>query len=100
MRQPLPFTLTVPTALERAGDFSQSTRNGVIRNIFDPLTSTGTSGTRTQFRGQHDPDPSRFDPTALKLLAEMPLPESAGQPGQPAGIQGQPDLLLEFFGAR
>ena len=46
---PLPFTLTVPTALERAGDFSQSTRNGVIRNIFDPMTSTGTSGTRTQF---------------------------------------------------
>jgi hypothetical protein len=74
---PLPFTLTVPTALERAGDFSQSTRNGVIRNIFDPMTSTGSSGTRTQFSfgGRLNViDPARFDATSLKLLAEMPLP--------------------------
>jgi len=81
---PLPFTLTVPTALERAGDFSQSTRNGVIRNIFDPLTSTGTSGTRTQFAGNKI-DASRFDPTALKLLAEMPLPNL---PGSQNNLQG------------
>jgi hypothetical protein len=81
---PLPFTLTVPTALERAGDFSQSTRNGVIRNIFDPLTSTGTSGTRTQFAGNIIPS-NRFDPTALKLLAEMPLPNL---PGSQDNLQG------------
>src|SRR6266550_4476325 len=47
--QPLPFTLTVPTALERVGDFSQSVRicaNGIacIRDIYDPMTSTGSSG--------------------------------------------------------
>ena len=81
---PLPFTLTVPTALERAGDFSQSTRNGVIRTIFDPMTSTGTSGTRTAFAGNKI-DPSRFDPTALKLLAEMPLPNL---PGSQDNLQG------------
>ena len=81
---PLPFTLTVPTALERAGDFSQSTRNGVIRTIFDPLTSTGTSGTRTAFTDNKIPT-NRFDPTALKLLAEMPLPNL---PGSQDNLQG------------
>lgn len=81
---PLPYTLTVPTALERAGDFSQSTRNGVIRTIYDPLTSTGSSGTRTAFAGNKI-DPSRFDPTALKLLAEMPLPNL---PGSQDNLQG------------
>lgn len=81
---PLPFTLTVPTALERTGDFSQSVRNGVIRNIFDPMTSTGTSGTRTQFPGNKI-DPSRFDATALKLLAEIPLPNL---PGSQNNLQG------------
>src|SRR5215813_7602457 len=94
--QPLPFTLTVPTALERTGDFSQSVRNGVIRNIFDPATSTGSSGTRTQFF-----DPSRataanptganiiplnkLDGTALKLLQEMPEPNL---PGNQDNLQG------------
>jgi len=89
---PLPFTLTVPTALERAGDFSQSTRNGVIRAIYDPMTSTGSSGTRTQFStlpAGMPPDnkipANRFDPTALKLLAEMPLPNL---PGSQDNLQG------------
>ena len=93
---PLPFTLTVPTALERTGDFSQSTRNGVIRNIFDPLTSTGTSGTRTQFADLSRATPAnplglniiptnRFDATTLKLLAEMPLPNL---PGSQDNLQG------------
>ena len=82
--QPLPFTLTVPTALERTGDFSQSFRNGVLRNIYDPATSTGTSGTRTQFTGNVIPT-GRLDATALKLLAEMPLPNL---PGSQDNLQG------------
>ncbi len=81
---PLSFVLTVPTPLERTGDFSQSTRNGVIRNIFDPMTSTGSSGTRTQFAGNIIPV-GRFDPTAVKLLAEMPLPNL---PGSQDNLQG------------
>ncbi len=81
---PLPFTLTVPTALERTGDFSQSSRNGVIRNIFDPTKSSGTSGTRLQFPGNIIPS-NRFDPTALKLLAEIPLPNL---PGSQDNLQG------------
>ena len=85
--QPLPFTLTVPTALERAGDFSQSSRNGVIRNIFDPMTSTGSSGTRTQFAGNKiDPEPLR--PDSFEIVGGDTAAESTGQPGQLAGFQG------------
>jgi len=82
--QPLPFTLTVPTQAERNGDFSQSTRNGVIRDIYDPLTASGTSGTRTKFAGNIIPK-DRFDPTALKLLNDMPLPNL---PGSQDNLQG------------
>jgi hypothetical protein len=99
--QPLPFTLTVPTALERVGDFSQSIRTCAnntpcIRNIFDPATSTGSSGTRTQFSDPSRGTPgnltglniiplNRLDPTTLKLLAEMPLPNL---PGNQDNLQG------------
>ncbi len=76
---PLSFLLTVPTDRERAGDFSQSPRA-----IFDPLTSTGTSGTRTQFTGNIIPT-NRFDPTAVKLLAEIP---HANLPGSENNLSG------------
>jgi len=92
--QPLPFTLTVPTALERAGDFSQSVRTCTmtgtgaavpcVHNIYDPSLSSGTSGTRQQFAGNIIPS-SRFDATALKLLAEIPLPNL---PGNQDNLQG------------
>src|SRR6266508_6127681 len=87
--QPLSFKLTVPTALERAGNSSQSVRacannTTCVRDIYDPLTSTGTSGTRTKFAGNIIPI-GRFDPTALKLLAEMPLPNL---PGSQDNLQG------------
>ncbi len=81
---PLSFTLTVPTALERAGDFSQSRIGGVLRTIYDPLTSTGSSGTRTAFAGNIIPT-NRFDPTAVKLLAALPLPNL---PGNQDNLQG------------
>jgi hypothetical protein len=52
----------VPTALERAGDFSQS---GTI--IYDPLTGQ-------PFPGNRIPS-SRFDPTAMRILQDyIPLP--------------------------
>jgi hypothetical protein len=92
--QPLPFTLTVPTALERAGDFSQSVRTCTmtgtgapvpcVHNIYDPTLSSGTSGTRQQFTGNIIPL-ARIDPTALKLLAEIPLPNL---PGNQDNLQG------------
>lgn len=92
--QPLPFTLTVPTALERGGDFSQSVRTCTmtgtgapvpcVHNIYDPTLSSGTSGTRQQFTGNIIPL-ARLDSTALKLLAEIPLPNL---PGNQDNLQG------------
>ncbi|MEQ1911706.1 MAG: TonB-dependent receptor, partial [Vicinamibacterales bacterium] len=71
--------LTLPTALERAGDFSQ-TRNaaGQLVTIYDPLT------TRLNAAGQYVRDPfpgnvipaSRIDPVARGMLAVLPTPSS------------------------
>jgi hypothetical protein len=77
---------SVPTALERTGDFSQS---GFP--IYDPLTSetggnpTCTSGgttCRTQLSFNGNPnviDPARLDPTAVALLSYFPLPNQPGE---------------------
>jgi Carboxypeptidase regulatory-like domain len=80
--RPLSVKITFPTALERMGDFSQSLRpcaggTQCSRRIYDPLTGTGTSGVRTQFAGNVIPT-IRFDPTAVKLLDEIPLPNLPG----------------------
>ena len=68
--------LTVPTALERSGDFSQ-TRNasGAVIPIYDPAT-TRTEGGRTvrdRFPDNRISQP-RLDPVALKILQFYPLP--------------------------
>lgn len=59
-------TVTVPTELERRGDFSQSPGG-----IFDPLTMAG--GVRQPFPGWVIP-PDRIDPLALAAVQAMPLP--------------------------
>ena len=38
--RPLSIVRTVPTELERRGDFSQSVLNGAVRTIYNPFTST------------------------------------------------------------
>ena len=44
-------TLSVPTALELQGNFSQTfNKNGALQTIYDPLSTT-SSGTRTPFTG-------------------------------------------------
>ncbi|MCI0620652.1 MAG: carboxypeptidase regulatory-like domain-containing protein [Acidobacteria bacterium] len=69
-------TLTVPTALERAGDFSQS-RNaaGAVIPIYDPDSTQNVGGrfTRTQFPGNRIPS-ARIDPVAAKVASFYPLP--------------------------
>lgn len=64
---------TVPTAEERTGDFSK------IRNIFDPLTTTGTGAamTRQQFAGNVI-SKARWDPLFLALMALYPAPTTTG----------------------
>jgi hypothetical protein len=75
-------TATVPTALERAGNFSQ-TFAGANRpvTIFDPFTTRGNpSGSgfiRDAFPGNIIPA-DRLNPVALNVLKYMPLPNTQG----------------------
>jgi len=70
----------MPTALERAGDFSQTFDiNGRLMFIKDPLSSGAcsvTTGGPGCFAGNVIPT-NRFDPNALALLNYLPLPNVA-----------------------
>jgi hypothetical protein len=66
-------TLTVPTPLQRAGDFSETTNaGGALTRIFDPFSGTP----RTQFPNNVIPQ-SQIDPVAAKLIEYYPLPNRA-----------------------
>jgi hypothetical protein len=79
--QPQSFTTTVPTALERQGDFSQTYNiDGGIKTVYDPFSSVfnpATGVTRTPFAGNRIPS-SRFDPVAQSLLGSFWDPNSNG----------------------
>ena len=84
INSPGSYTATVPTALERGGDFSQSVgADGSQRTIYDPFVaptvdpSTGAL-VRTPFAGNVVPS-SRFDPITAKLASLFPDPNNAGQ---------------------
>jgi hypothetical protein len=70
------LALTVPTLLQRQGDFSQTfNASGRLIPIYDPAT-TATSGgttTRQQFPNNVIPQSAR-DPVAMAMLAYYPLP--------------------------
>ena len=73
---------TVPTALERAGDFSQTRgSNGQPIVIYDPLTTranaAGSGFVRDAFPGNVIPR-DRMDPVALNVLRYWPEPNQAG----------------------
>ncbi|OLC43949.1 MAG: hypothetical protein AUH43_19700 [Acidobacteria bacterium 13_1_40CM_65_14] len=75
-RTGLTRTLTVPTPLQRAGDFSQTfDARGNLIAIYDPNTTRTESGrlVRTPFPGNRIPL-DRLDPVAVKLLALYPAP--------------------------
>jgi hypothetical protein len=75
-------TLSVPTLLERGGDFSQ-TLAGANRPvlIFDPFTTranpSGSGFVRDAFAGARIPV-SRMDPVGRNVLKYYPLPTDAG----------------------
>jgi hypothetical protein len=79
--RPLTIVRTVPTALERGGDFSQSTLSGRVRTIYNPYMSVRDPATgrvvRTPFAGNVIPS-SMLDPVSLKILQEMPMPNLPG----------------------
>ena len=73
---------TAPTALQRAGDFSQ-TRNaaGQLIVIHDPVTTTasGSGFTRQAFPGNRLPA-NRIDAVANNVTRYFPLPNAPGDP--------------------
>jgi len=80
------FTGTVPTALERAGDFSKTKdANGNLIVIYDPSTTrldpSAPAGTtryiRSPFPGNVIPK-ERINSIATKLLSYYPMPNQAG----------------------
>ncbi|HWD97431.1 MAG TPA: carboxypeptidase regulatory-like domain-containing protein [Bryobacteraceae bacterium] len=71
--------LTVPTPLQRTGDFSQTlTAAGKLIPIYDPNSTQLVSGSyvRTQFPGNVIPA-SAMDPVGTKILDYYPLPNQA-----------------------
>ncbi|HWB96307.1 MAG TPA: TonB-dependent receptor, partial [Bryobacteraceae bacterium] len=82
---PRSWVSTVPTALERSGDFSQTyaSVNGqaVQKIVYDPNTTrlNGTAYVRDPFPGNVVPS-TRQDPVAKALLGLYPLPSAPGNP--------------------
>lgn len=77
VRQGSPRIATVPTAAERAGDFSQTrTTAGVLIPIYDPQTTRRSASgalVREMFPGNIIPQ-ARIDPVAQSALELIPLP--------------------------
>jgi len=93
--------LTLPTAAERAGDFSQ-TRNsaGQLVTIYDPLTTRTENGVivRDPFPGNVIPA-NRLSPVARAMLGPIPVPSAGksynGQATLDDGPQNQETLKLD-----
>ncbi|MDE1176334.1 MAG: carboxypeptidase regulatory-like domain-containing protein [Edaphobacter sp.] len=66
------FIGTVPTAAQRAGDFS-----AIAATIYNPYTTDPATKVRTAFAGNKI-DPSLLDPVAVKMAAYYPLPNTGG----------------------
>lgn len=98
------FTTTVPTALEKSGDFSKTfNTNGTLNTIYDPSTTVsepanssyscpdGKSYPTTKagyyrcpayYNGRYNVlNPANFNPVAQALLALYPAPNQAGVSG-------------------
>jgi hypothetical protein len=77
---PFPQVYTVPSPLERTGDFSQTrTAAGAPVIIYDPLTTRLVNGQwiRDPFPGNVIPA-NRIDPVAVALLQRVPMPNAPG----------------------
>lgn len=69
-------TLSVPTALERVGNFSQSfTKGGALQTIYDPLSTNLSTGARTPFANNIIPA-SELSQAGLQLASYYPLPNA------------------------
>jgi hypothetical protein len=80
--QPQNTVATLPTELERAGDFSRTyAPSGAVRTIYDPFTTrydpATATVTRTPFPGNIIPK-SRIDPTGQKFINDLWKPNGPG----------------------
>jgi Carboxypeptidase regulatory-like domain len=82
-QSPRTLTGTVPTALERSGDFSKTlNQDGTLQAIFNPSSvAPGPDGDyiRQAFPGNMIP-PKLFDPVAQNILKYYPNPTGEGDP--------------------
>jgi len=71
--------LTVPTALQRQGDFSQTfNSSGKLIPIYDPASTATVNGTTTRQQFSNNVIPkSQLDPVAMAVLGYYPLPNQA-----------------------
>lgn len=81
-KEPRDTVRTMPTDLERNGDFSQSlNRSGGLRTIYDPVTTVldvaTNTATRQPFPGNVIPS-NRIDPTARRIMQDIWGPNNAG----------------------
>src|SRR5215831_18221882 len=81
-KEPKDALRTMPTDLERTGDFSRSlTKAGGLRTIYDPTTTVlnvaTNTATRQPFAGNIIPA-SRIDPTAKRIMADLWGPNNPG----------------------
>jgi len=76
-----PHQITVPTAAQRAGDFS-NTRDatGALQTIIDPTTRSASNPNGSPFPGGII-SPTRFSQYGPPILNWLPLPNVVGQPG-------------------
>jgi hypothetical protein len=78
---PTSSTVSLPTALQRQGDFSQTFNASgqlmVVHNPFDSTANAAGTTARRAFGGNIVPA-SMFDPIAVKALSYVPLPNQAG----------------------
>lgn len=70
-RNPFTSFVTVPSLLERAGDFSQTVQTTGPVQVYDPITHQPLPGNRIPA--------NRLDAIAIKLLNYVPLPNAAGR---------------------
>lgn len=83
-RGPELVVLTVPTALERKGDFSQTFTTQLVngqrvqyqQHIYNPFAVNTTTGDRQEFAGAVIPS-TMLDPVAQAILKFVPLPNQA-----------------------
>ncbi len=74
INNPTPLISTVPTALERTGNFSEVAST---TTIYDPSTYNPATNTRTAFPGNKIPH-SDIDPLAQSVRESLPAAELAG----------------------